>query len=506
MSSIKANIFTNYVSQFYVAGIGILMVPFYIRYMGAEAYGLIGFYTLLQSWFMLLDMGLTPTMQRETARFHGGSIDAISFRRVVRALEGLFLGVSIIGGGVLFFSSGYIAYSWLKASSLPYSEVHAAIGTMAFIIAFRWMGGLYRGAIVGSEKLAWLGGFNAFLATIKSLGVVPLLLFVGVAPRIFFGYQLVIALIELIGLMLYAYRLLPDIPKGAVLSWDIRHIRPLLRFSLTLAFTSSVWILTTQMDKLVLSKILPLADYGYFTLAVLVASVVIMISSPVGSAIMPRLSKCDAAGDSSGLILVYKNATQLVSVVAGSAAITLVFCAERVLYVWTGDHELARQAAPVLQAYALGNGVLAVGAFPYYLQYAKGDLRVHFIWNIGSLIVLVPSVIWVAERYGGVGAGYVWLVMNLLGVLTLPPLIHHKFYPGLNRKWFSDDVLVIFASGACAGLVVTLLLATGADRWLQLIEVLAVGIAVLSASSLASAEIRKRLNKLRVFLLQRATA
>ena len=33
------------------------MVPLYVRYMGVEAYGLVGFYAMLQGWFMLLDMG-----------------------------------------------------------------------------------------------------------------------------------------------------------------------------------------------------------------------------------------------------------------------------------------------------------------------------------------------------------------------------------------------------------------------------------------------------------------
>ena len=31
--------------------------PLYIKYMGAEAYGLVGFFTMLQAWFGLLDMG-----------------------------------------------------------------------------------------------------------------------------------------------------------------------------------------------------------------------------------------------------------------------------------------------------------------------------------------------------------------------------------------------------------------------------------------------------------------
>ena len=88
--SLKKNILANYISQIYVAIIGIIMVPLYIKYMGSEAYGLVGFFSMLQAWFMLLDMGLTPTMARETARFRGGATDALSYRRLVRALERYF--------------------------------------------------------------------------------------------------------------------------------------------------------------------------------------------------------------------------------------------------------------------------------------------------------------------------------------------------------------------------------------------------------------------------------
>ena len=88
--SLKRNILANYTGQIYVTLISILLIPMYVKFMGAEAYGLVVFYAMLQGWFMLLDMGLTPTMARETARFRGGATDALSLRRLLRALEGVF--------------------------------------------------------------------------------------------------------------------------------------------------------------------------------------------------------------------------------------------------------------------------------------------------------------------------------------------------------------------------------------------------------------------------------
>lgn len=45
---LRQNIVASYFSQAYVTLIGIVILPLYIKFMGAEAYGLIGFFTLLQ--------------------------------------------------------------------------------------------------------------------------------------------------------------------------------------------------------------------------------------------------------------------------------------------------------------------------------------------------------------------------------------------------------------------------------------------------------------------------
>lgn len=73
---LKKNIIANYFGQFYIIIIGIVMVPFYLKYLGAEAYGLVGFFALMQSWMMLLDMGISPTLGREVA-LYGITVNAI---------------------------------------------------------------------------------------------------------------------------------------------------------------------------------------------------------------------------------------------------------------------------------------------------------------------------------------------------------------------------------------------------------------------------------------------
>lgn len=484
--SLKRNIFANTASQVYVTVIGIVIVPQYIKYMGVEAYGLVGFFTMLQAWFNLLDMGLTPTMARETARFRGGMTDVLGYRRLVRSLEGVFLIVALVGGSAMFAASGYIARDWLKAGQLPLAQVYSAVSLMAVIVALRWMSGLYRGAITGSEELVWLGGYNSIIATFRFVGVLAALILIGATPTVFFAYQLCIAVSELSGLMLKAYRLLPGIPPGARLPWSWAPLRSVLKFSLTIGAVSAIWVMVTQTDKLLLSKLLPLAEYGYFILAVLVAGGVMIVSGPISGAIMPRLAKLEAQGDHERLVRIYRQATQLVAVIAGAAAVTVSYCAEPLLWAWTGDANLAREAGPILALYAAGNGILAVSAFPYYLQYAKGDLRLHLIGHVCFIVLLIPSLLWSAGKYGGVGAGYVWLTINAIYLMAWVPLVHRKFVPGLHARWFGQDALAIIAVVAGAGYLLHRVLPLGGERLGLIVEVVGFGLVMLLAGVSAS--------------------
>jgi O-antigen/teichoic acid export membrane protein len=452
--SLKKNILANYASQMYATVLGIVMVPLYIRYMGSEAYGMVGFFSMLQVWFGLLDMGLTPTIARETARFNGGTTDVLSYRRLVRSLEGVFLFVALIGGATLYIIAGYIASEWLKVDQIPIHEVRESLEWMGLTIAIRWMCGLYRGTISGAERLVWLSGFNALLSTIRFVLVLPVLAYVSHAPTTFFAYQLAVSIFEIVGLTVYSYRLLPCLPKDQKTSWSWAPLRPILRFSSTIAFTSSIWVLSTQTDKLVLSRILSLAEYGHFTLAVLIAGGITVICGPISSAIMPRMAKLEAEGNHAGLIKLYRESTQLVSVLAGSTSVTLAFCAEPLLWAWTGDRALANHTAPILKLYALGNGILAVAAFPFYLQYAKGNLRLHFIGNAIFIVLLIPAIIWGTINYGAIGAGYVWLGINAFSLIAWLPLVHRAFEPGLNYLWYRDDVFKIWIPIYFVGLMI----------------------------------------------------
>jgi O-antigen/teichoic acid export membrane protein len=197
------------------------------------------------------------------------------------------------------------------------------------------------------------------------------------------------------------------------------------------------------------------------------------------------------------MIKVYRQATQLVAIIAGSAAITLVTTAKPLLVAWTGDLHLAEQAAPILRLYAAGNLFLCISAFVYYLQYAKGHLRYHLIGNACLVVILIPSIIYAATHFGGVGAGYVWLIMNALFLFVWVAYVHHKLEPNLHMKWlFNDALKIIFPASLVAVSLLSINISI-VGRVESILFVITTGLFVMG-SGLAFSEQARSILKLKV--------
>lgn len=150
------------------------MAPMYLHYMGIEAYGLVGFHAAIQIWFGLLDMGLSLTLVRETARFKAKALKVLTYRRLVFALELIFLCMGAFGGLFLYFNSSRLALSWLNIGSLDADTVITCLQMMSGIVVMRWMSGFYRSVLTGMETFIWLSVFSTIIASLRFIGIIPI--------------------------------------------------------------------------------------------------------------------------------------------------------------------------------------------------------------------------------------------------------------------------------------------------------------------------------------------
>lgn len=424
---------------------GLAFIPLYIKYLGIEAYGLIGLFAVLQAWLGLLDMGMTPTLSREMARFTGGSHSAQSIRDLLRSIETLAVGVALLIAGSVVLGSNWIATSWLKAETLPTAVVAQVFAIMGLVTALRFVEGIYRSSIVGLQRQVLFNTVNSAMATLRGLGAVGILAWVSPTIEAFFLWQGVVSIATLAILATTTYATLPRGDRGG--RFSLEALRRVWRFAGGMVGITFLALLLTQVDKVLLSKLVGLTEYGYYALAATVAATLFMVVSPITQAIYPRLCEQNACNDRVAFIETFHKGSQLVSVTAGSFAIVIIVFSDRFLLLWTQDVTLSELVSPLLSILMLGNLFSGINYMPYHAQLAQGRTALVFLVNLVSVTIFVPMILLITPIYGSLGAALVWMSFALAYVLVADALLFNAFLSRRRMYWYLNDLLKPLTAG-----------------------------------------------------------
>lgn len=469
---------------------GLAFIPLYIKYLGIESYGLIGLFGVLQAWLGLLDMGMTPTLSREMARFTGGTHSAASIRDLLRSIEVVAIAVAVLIAVGIGLSATWLATSWLRADKLPVSVVAQAFVIMGVVTALRFVEGIYRSSIVGLQRQVLLNVLSSAMATMRAFGAVGILIWISPTIEAFFLWQGLTALASLFMLSLATYGALPKVERDG--RFSIEALRGVWKFAGGMMGITLLALLLTQVDKMLLSKLLTLSEYGYYTLASVVAGALYMLVGPISIAWFPRLSQLHAAGDHEGLVRKYHQGAQLVSVIAGSATLVIMVYAETLLNLWTQNVELGHRTAPLLSLLVLGNLLNVLCWIPYQTQQAYGWTRLGITVNIAAVMIIVPAIFWVTPRFGAIGAAWVWVSLNAGYCLFGIHLMHRRILKGEKWLWYRQDILQPLVAAALVVLAIKWLLPNPTNIYTQIGTLVAASALTLAAAALVAQGVREQ--------------
>ncbi len=485
---LKRNLIANYLGHGWVAVMSLAFIPVFIHYLGMEAYGLIGLYAVLQAWLGLLDLGMTPALSREMARFTAGLHSERSIRDLLRSVELVATAVAVITAGVLWLVSGWVATDWLQSEKLPEDVVAQAIGIMGAVTALRFVEGIYRGALVGLQRQVLFNVLNGIMSTIRWVGAVVVLAAVSASIQAFFIWQ---GIVSMAGVALIAgatYRSLPAVPGGG--RFSLVALKSISRFAGGLVGITFLSLLLMQVDKVLLSKLLTLEAYGHYVLAAAVAGGLYTLIGPITQAWYPRLTELHAREDQVELATTYHLGAQIVSVVMGSIAIVLAVFAKPILLMWTRDVELAQRSAPLLSLLAIGNLLNGLMVLPYQTQLAHGWTSLTIRINIVAVLLVIPAILWATPRYGGEGAAWIWLGLNAGYLLIGVQFMYHRILRGEKSRWYLQDVVGPLLGALAVTVGAWGLSQAGQAPWLQFVVIPLAGLFAMLAASMIAPQVR----------------
>jgi O-antigen/teichoic acid export membrane protein len=436
--TLKRNVAANYFSQAWKAIMGVVFVPFYVKYIGVEAYGLIGIFAILQSGLVLLDMGMKPALGREMARFTAGAHNAQSIRDLLRSIE-IISAVTSIGIALCIWGAAdWLASDWVTSTDLPTAIVTHSFAAMGVVIALRFVESIYISSIVGLQRQVLESVVSSSIATARGLGAVAILAWVSPTIEAFFVWQGFVSLITVPILAAIVYRELPPAPRSA--RFSLPAITGIWRFAAGVMLITLLAVLLTQVDKILLSRLLPLKIFAFYALAGVLTNALYMLTSPISAAFYPQFTELITRHDVVALRRTYHQAAQLTAVVVGGAAVVLIIFADSVLRLWTANPQLTMQVTPLLKVLALGTLVNALMGIPYQMQLAHGWTALTVKINVVAVLLLIPAIFYAVPLYGAIGAAWIWVLLNAGYLVVDIYFMHRRVMPTEKWRWYGQDV------------------------------------------------------------------
>ena len=479
---LRLELLVNLAGTGWSALVQLACIPVFLAMLGAERYALLAFATTMSLALKALDLGVSHTANRELAsRTASGRTEGV--RELLRTFEAAYVAAGLVLGGALAAGAPLVATRWFGASALGTEAVTTAVRLIGLFIAVQWPLSLYQSALLGLGRAPVMNGLAIASSTLAGGGAVLLLLTGHRSLVVVLAWQSLVAAAHSLAAGVATHRSLPHDAREARIRGEV--LRELRATMTGVGALSLSLLLLLQIDKLLASRWLPLAAYGYYMLAATVSNGLGVLSAPVFNTMLPRFSALAAGSDHSRLAAEFRRGTRLMALCVFPAMLTVGALAPDVVRLWTHDATTGQLAGPIATMLLIGMGGASLLQLLMALQMATGRTRPGVLLHtllIAMLVVLGAA----AARYGAVGVAATWGSLVALGALAGGMAIYRGQLGDGSRRWLLVDV-----ARPLAAMLVVLLLASPLLRVplagpLALLRLVVVGATLTAVSAAVS--------------------
>ena len=435
----KSVILTLYGVQAYSILVTIAATPFLIQYLGAEGYGLIGLYFVIQMLLQVVDGGLTGTITKLSANLNPLSASSVIhfyasysyFKKLICA--GIF---AILCVSLILYLGGFFAR--LIESSFSVNTINNCVILMVLCVAVRFFSLSDRGFLQGIEQQYAIAVTNFVSVTLRYPIALLILAISRTDITFFFVFQLVVVLVEVCILRCFSrlYMKRMNIPINQKLTTQKETIAKkwLISHSSSLWAISILWVLASQLDKLILSFSVSLEDYGVFSLALVCANLMLTMFIPINQVLMPRFVKLYAKSDKSAMISEVLKVIHLYVCVFSVIGVGFLFFGGEILFLWTSNTDMSFKADEFLGYLAVGNFIHGITNIIFITAYASDNLSMYAKRYMFHVLAFLPISIYAAVVHKEFGVVAVWVASAAI-------FLGHTAVPFLNQIVGMKNVL-----------------------------------------------------------------
>ncbi len=445
LSIIKKNILANYISKFWGFVSVFIFVPYYIQFLGVESYAIISFQTVLLTFMFIADAGLTTTLSREMARTKNKEY----LGNLLYTTERVYLVITSFILLLIWIISGYISNNWLHSEIIKATDIAIFISLMGVSIVIQLFSTLYIGSLMGLEKQVLANGIQIFNSLFRS-GIILIPLYFYPSLYLYFIWQIIM---NFVFVLFTRYKLWTYLHTELKNQFNISTLKNIWKFALSMMMLSIIYSLNTQIDKLFVSKMLTLTKFGYYSLAATLSQVPVILTLPIATAILPKMTVLSEANKFEELRRMFHKFSFLIAVIATTSTVVIFSYTQELVMIWTQNNQVADAINKVTKVLIIGGLFFSFQLMPYHLAIAKGYMKVNVRLGIVNLLLSLPLLYFSINAFGMIGAGFQWLLLNFITFTVLGIILIPKFLKRNLILWLFCDTFIPLISGLTIGVL-----------------------------------------------------
>ena len=104
--------------------------------------------------------------------------------------------------------------------------------------------------------------------------------------------------------------------------------------------------------------------------------------------------------------------------------------------------------------------------------------------NTIAVFILMPLLVVLTSNYGGVGAAFIWGVINFTYIIIVIPIFHRRYLKAEMWRWYFQDIGLPMVASLVVASVLRAFLVMPGGGFMLLLYIIAVSIATLGAALL----------------------
>lgn len=446
MSRLSRNILSNLLGQGVVLLLGFVAVGRVYDGLGRDAVGIIYFVLAMNAVLAaVLDLGISSTVVREVAARYES--DPGYVRDLMRASAVFYWGGFLAAGAGVLLAAPLVVARWLRVDALDSATAVAAVRILGLGTLLALPRSLYASFFRGVQRMEYNNFIDAAATALQQSGVIVLLGLgadlIGVAAWISASIALGVA-----AHMLAALRFLPAAALAPRYSSPI--VARNVRYAGTMMFVSLLAMVHTQADKLILSKLLAVGQFGFYAFGFAAVSRVTLVTSAIAHAAFPSFSELSGGPERGRMMSRYRALQDLVCFGTVPLFAAVPFATLPVFgYVFTPA--AARDLLLPVTLVAVGfymNGALNV---PHVFTLALGRPDIAARANLIALGVVLPATGLLVYGWGLTGAGLSWVLYHVFLYLYAVPRMCRECLGIGPMEWFRRLARCVVPALACYG-------------------------------------------------------